>query len=189
MRQPFHLILHLTDMRKLFYGILALAGLVFATSCEGLIPGGLIVDWAPVEITIEAYDAAGNSIISPDMPGMTLTFRNEVFRIKQSEPVTEEGVQTKAYAAIMDGLIARPIQDEQGKIAKYILWFGEIDGAKNMDEDILLHWPDGSEDTIHYHCGNHREWPEPKCDRSWKLNGAKHEGSNFIFHDKSLPAE
>ena len=33
---------------------------MFATSCEGIIPGGLIVDWTPVEITIEAYDAAGN---------------------------------------------------------------------------------------------------------------------------------
>ena len=176
-------------MRKMFYGILALAGLVFTTSCEEIAPFGMIVDWAPVEITIEAFDDAGNSIISPEMPGMSLTFKNQVFYIKHDEPVREEEVQTKAYMAIMEGLVARPIQNEQGEIARYILWFGEIDGAKDMDEDIVLNWPDGSSDTIHYHCGNHREWPEPKCDRSWKLNGQKHSGSNFIFNGKSLPSE
>ena len=175
-------------MRKMFYGILALAGLVFATSCEGIIPGGLIVDWTPVEITIEAYDAAGNSIISPEMPGMTLTFKGTTYEVTDPASQREE-YQTKAYMAIMGGLQAHPFQGDQGEIVKYILWFGEIDGASDMDEDIVLNWPDGSEDTIHYHCGNHREWPEPKCDRSWKLNGKKHEGSNFIFNGKSLPAE
>lgn len=176
-------------MKKLFYVILALAGLVFSTSCEEIaIPGTLIVDWAPVEITIEAYDPAGNSIISPDMPGMTLTFRGTTYEVQDPASQREE-YQTKAYAAILFGLQARPIQGDQGEIAKYILYFGEIDGASDMDEDILLNWPDGSSDTIHYHCGNHREWPEPKCDRSWKLNGKKHSGSNFIFNGKSLPAE
>ena len=175
-------------MRKMFYGILALAGLVFTSSCEEISPFGLIVDWAPVEITIEAYDDAGNSIISPDMPGMSLTFKGTTYEVQDPASLHDD-YQTKAYMAIMAGLQAHPIQDEQGKIAKYILWFGEIDGAKNMDEDIILNWPDGSEDIIHYHCGNHREWPEPKCDRSWKLNGKKHEGSNFIFNGKSLPVE
>ena len=74
----------------MFYGILALAGLVFATSCEGIIPGGLIVDWTPVEITIEAYDAAGNSIISPEMPGMTLTFKGTTYEVTDPTSQREE---------------------------------------------------------------------------------------------------
>ena len=172
-------------MKKLLFSLLSLA--VIATACEEIIPGGMIVDWAPVEITMEAYDAAGNSIISPEMPGMTLTFKGTTYEVQDPASRRDE-YQTKAYMAIMAGLQAHPVQGDQGEIAKYILWFGEIDGAKDMDEDIVLNWPDGSSDTIHYHCGNHREWPEPKCDRTWKLNGTKHSGSNFIFNGKSLPA-
>lgn len=164
----------------MFYGILALAGMVF-TSCENV--PGMIVDWCPVEITIEAYDVDGNSIISPNMPGMTLTFQGKTYEVQEAPRY-----ETKAYLAIMAGLIARPVQGDQGKIEGYILWFGEIDGAADMDEDITLHWPDGSEDIIHYHCSNHREWPEPKCNRSWKLNGKKHDRSDFVFSGKSLPA-
>ena len=172
-------------MKKLLFSLLSLA--VIATACEEIIPGGMIVDWAPVEITMEAYDAAGNSIISPEMPGMTLTFKGTTYEVQDPASRRDE-YQTKAYMAIMAGLQAHPVKGDQGEIAKYILWFGEIDGAKDMDEDIILNWPDGSEDIIHYHCGNHREWPEPKCDRTWKLNGTKHSGSNFIFNGKSLPA-
>ena len=67
----------------------------------------------------------------------------------------------------------------------YYLVFGEIDGASDMDEDIVLCWPDGSKDEIHYHCSDHRIWPEPKCNRSWKLNGENHEGNVFQFVGKS----
>lgn len=161
--------------------MLALVGLA---SCEGS-PFGMIVDWAPVDITIEAYDAAGNSIISPEMPGMTLTFKGETYTVQDGDSLPE-AVETKAYMPIFYGLVARSIQGDQGEIAMYILCFGEIDGAADMDEDIILNWPDGSSDTIHYHCGNHREWPSPKCDRSWKLNGKRHERSNFVFNGKSI---
>lgn len=168
-------------MKRFIYGIIALLGLVSFSSCVDI--GGYIVDWAPVEITIAAFDADGNSIISPDMPGMSLTFKGETYPVKEwgsSEP------ETKAYMAIMAGLRAMPIQGDDGQIAVYQLWFGEIDGAADMDEDIVLDWPDGSQDVIHYHCSNHREWPSPKCDRSWKLNGEAQERSHFEFTGKSL---
>ena len=49
-----------------------------------------------------------------------------------------------------------------------------------------LSWPDGSTDVIHYHCSDHREGKNPRCNRSWKLNGQPHEGSHFHFTGKSL---
>ena len=139
---------------------MAMAGLLCAaSSCE--LP---IVDWTPVMIYIEATDAEGHSIISPDMPGMSLTFKGKTYTVQ------EPGVRTRAYAAIMSGLTAVPVSqtgdqtgDQAGGQVEYQLQFGEIDGADDMDEDITLDWPDGSKDVIHYHCSGHVEWPSPRC--------------------------
>ena len=168
-------------MKKLLIPFVTLSVLLAATSCEEIIGGGLIVDWTPVNVYIEAFDSDNNSIISPEMPGMTLTFKGETYTVRDKSSDV-----TKAYLAIMDGLLAVPQYEVDGKTV-YHLVFGEIDGADDMDEDIVLNWPDGSQDVIHYHCSNHREWPEPKCNRNWKLNGSKHEGSIFKFSGKSLP--
>ena len=146
----------------------------------------MIVDWTPVSVYIEATDAAGNSIISPVMPGMSLTFKGETYTVQQAREYPEI-VQTKAYLPVMFGLVAEKVSGTD-ELPVYRLVFGEIDGAADMDEDIELNWPDGSKDVIHYHCSNHREWPEPDCDRSWKLNGKKHEGAVFKFSGKSVPA-
>lgn len=157
--------------------IILLSCILAVAGCNVI--GGYCVDWAPVNITIQAYNTDGNSIISPEMPGMTLTFKGETYTVQKSQ---YEQIQTKTYASYLSGLIAYQIAD-----GVYELWFGEIDGGADMDEDILLHWPDGSEDVIHYHCSNHIEWPSPSCKRSWKLNGKKQERCNFIFYNKSLP--
>ena len=167
-------------MKKALFCITLLMGLFSLSACEDFY-GDLIVDWAPVSIYIEAVDADNNSIISPEMPGMSLTFQGTKYTVK-----TEAEAETRAYLARMKGLIAVPKQDESGKTV-YQLVFGEIDGAADMDEDITLTWPDGSSDVIHYHCSDHRESRNPKCNRSWKLNGEKHDGSLFRFTGKSLP--
>lgn len=83
-------------------------------------------------------------------------------------------------------LLAVPQYEINGKTV-YRLVFGEIDGAADMDEDIVLNWPDGSKDVTHYHCSDHREGRHPKCNRSWELNGSEHEGNTFRFSGKSLP--
>ena len=118
------------------------------------------------------------------MPGMTLTFKGETYTVKDVED--KSNPETKAYLAIMEGLLAVPQYEINGKTV-YRLVFGEIDGAADMDEDIVLNWPDGSKDVIHYHCSDHREGRHPKCNRSWKLNGSEHEGNTFRFSGKSLP--
>ena len=168
-------------MKKALYCIALLIGLFSLSACEDF-NGDIIVDWAPVKIYIEAVDADNNSIISPEMPGMSLTFQGTKYTVKAENSEAE----TRAYFARMRGLIAVPKQDESGKTV-YQLVFGEIDGAKDMDEDITLTWPDGSTDVIHYHCSDHKESRHPSCDRSWKLNGKKHESGPFLFTGKSLP--
>ena len=170
-------------MKKALYCITLLMGLFSLSSCEDLFEnrGDWIVDWYPVNIQIEAVDADNHSIISPEMPGMSLCFQGTTYTVK-----TEAEAETRAYLARMKGLIAVPKQDESGKTV-YQLVFGEIDGAADMDEDITLTWPDGSTDVIHYHCSDHKEGRHPSCDRSWKLNGEKHEGGPFLFTGKSLP--
>lgn len=168
-------------MKRVLCLIVFLAGILSVSSCEKVI-GGWIVDWAPVNIYMEAVDAEGHSIISPEMPGMTLTFKGETYSVQDAE--SWDNAQTKAYLAIMEGLVAVPYMEENGETV-YRLKFGEIDGAADMDEDIVLNWPDGSQDTIHYHCSDHREGRNPRCNRSWKLNGKKHDGNVFRFTGKS----
>ena len=164
-------------MRKVHLLLVAVFGFL-TTACIGL-----CVDWTPVELYIEAVDSEGKSIISPDMPDMTLTFKGQVYPVQRMQG--EGALPTKAYAAIMHGLIAQPVNTEDGS-SYYRLYFGEIDGEEDMDEDILLNWPDGSEDVIHYHCSGHSTLFGPTCNRSWKLNGKRHEGYTFKFTGKSL---
>lgn len=176
-------------MRKVLLPILIAAGFLFTTGCEiiNINEEYWIVDWSPVNIYITATDAEGNSIISPEMPGMSLTFKGETYTVKEWGPYGphDPEYQTRAYLAILYGLYAQPYTDGSGQ-SSYRLYFGEIDGAADMDEDIVLKWPDGSSDTIHYHYSDHREGRNPKCNRSWRLNGQKHDGSTFHFTGKSL---
>lgn len=167
-------------MKKMNSKIVPLLITVFiALSLSGCDFDDWIVDWAPVNIYIEAVDSDDNSIISPQMPGMTLTFRGETYTVIDMDSVARRHA-TKTYLAVMEGLVAQPSMEIDGKTV-YRLVFGEIDGAADMDEDIVLSWPDGSRDVIHYHCSDHKEGRNPKCKRSWKLNGKEHEGNTFRF--------
>lgn len=162
--------------------LLAFCG-VLLTGCEEVNNGDWIVDWAPVNIYIYADDADGNSIIRPDMPGMELTFKGDTYTVKDWSKRYEEKTLTRAYLAVLYGLYAQPLANDS---TKYRLYFGEIDGAADMDEDFVLTWPDGSKDIIHYHCSDHKGGKNPKCNRSWKLNGQNHTGNEFRFTGKSL---
>ena len=172
---------------KRILSILTLMGTMLGVcACDKLLTGeDYIVDWTPVTINIVATDAAGNSIISPDMPGMSLSFKGKTYTVRPWEEYAM--APTKAYMAVLRGLFAK--QETENGVTEYILWFGEIDGAADMDEDIVLSWPDGSTDSIHYHCSDHKEGKHPSCKRSWKINGTEFEGSTdptFIFSGKGL---
>ena len=150
------------------------------SGCEEIV-NEYIVDWAPVNIYIYATDKEGNSIIEPDMPGMTLTYKDRTYSVNDWN--NRYDTPTKAYLAQLYGLFAQEVE-VRDSVTTYRLIFGEIDGAADMDEDIILNWPDGSVDTIHYHCSDHKGGKNFKCNRSWKLNGKKHEGNEFTFTGK-----
>ena len=168
------------SMKRTLFAIAALAS-AFLCGCEKNNSRNMIVDWSPVNIEIYATDSQGNSIISPDMPGMTLTFQGETYTVQDGPDYTKG---TRAYLARMYGLYSQVVDSTASPI-QYKLVFGEIDGAKDMDEDITLNWPDGTTDVIHYHCSDHNE-DKLTVKRSWKLNGAKHDGSTFRFTNKNL---
>ena len=159
----------------------ALSALMFA-GCEEFNIDNPIVDWNPVNIYIYATDSTGNSIIKPEMPGMSLTFKNQTYTVRDEREKYDSIIYTRAYLAILYGLFAEPYYDDNDSI-QYRLSFGEIDGAADMDEDITLSWPDGSTDVIHYHCSDHNE-RKLSCKRTWKLNGKSHDGGIFHFTNK-----
>ena len=169
---------------RLLFVLVAICTFIL-TGCEKENSGPyIIIDWAPVEIYIYADDADGNSIIRPDMPGMELTFKGETYTVRDKDQLMDS-IYTRAYMATLFGLYAE--RDSERDSTAYRLYFGEIDGAADMDEDIVLKWPDGSKDVIHYHCSDHKYGKEAKCNRSWKLNGQKNAtGSRFYFTGKSL---
>ena len=167
----------------------ALSALMFI-GCGEINIDNPIVDWYPVDIYIYATDDNGNSIVQPEMPGMSLTFQGETYTVQDWTEYNrwqDSILMTRAYLAVMRGFLAQKyIYENDSTSFGYRLYFGEIDGAADMDEDITLNWPDGSTDVIHYHCSDHREGKNPRCDRSWKLNGKKHDGGTFHFTGKSL---
>ena len=116
--------------------------------------------------------------------GTTITFKGETY--ESSREWYESGMpytmpQTKAYAARLYGLF---LSTEKQLLNRgnddFVLYFGEIDGEDDMDEDLVITWPDKTKDTIHYHCSKHNE-RKMSCDRSWKLNGKANDSAIFVI--------
>lgn len=159
-------------MKKIFSMFFLAMTALLAISCD---VESYEVDWVPVNLYIYADDADGNNLIEEEMDGMTLTYKGKTYEVTTC-------VSTRALPAHMYGLVFQNSKDySNSTTAPNRLVFGEIDGAANMDEDIVLTWPDGSKNTIHYHCSNHKEGRHPSCKRTWKLDGKAHEGCEFKF--------
>lgn len=140
-----------------------------------------IVDWSGVNAIIYVYDKEGNNIVEPEMPGLTLTYMGETYEVTANPFNNMYGEGSRAYMPMMYGLYYQSGKDYSDlPDAPARLIFGEMEGGQTMDEDLVLSWPDGTTNTIHYHCGKHNE---RKLTRkvTWKLDGEKHEGSQFTF--------
>lgn len=123
-------------------------------------------DWAPVNIAISVRDSEGHDLLDPArtgnyFQGATLTYRGTTYTAR----LESEVVGTRYYSANIYGYYL--VRQEE-----YLLIFGEIDGSRDMDEDLVLKWPDGSSDILHYHCSEHDE-QTITCQRSWLLNGVE----------------
>lgn len=174
--------------------VLAILLTVSFTGCEKLGGNGgggdWIVDWVPVSLFLRVVDEGGKDLLDPENPnnlidGTSITFKGNTY--SASRQWYEAGrpyemPATKAILAQLYGLFL--VNGEMffmnSNTAGFSLFFGEIDGARDMDEDLMVNLPNGMTGTIHYHCSNHNE-RKLSCDRSWKFNGAKHEGNIFTF--------
>ena len=181
-------------MRRLVSFVLAILLTVSFTGCEKLGGNGgggdWIVDWVPVSLFLRVVDEEGADLLDPENPdnlidGTSITFKGKTY--SASRQWYEAGrpfemPATKAILAQLYGLflINGEIFNTHSETAGFSLIFGEIDGALDMDEDLVVTLPNGITGTIHYHCSNHNE-RKLSCDRSWKFNGAKHEGNIFTF--------
>lgn len=181
-------------MRRLVSFVLAILLTVSFTGCEKLGGNGgggdWIVDWVPVSFFLRVVDEGGKDLLDPENPnnlidGTSITFKGNTY--SASRQWYEAGrpyemPATKAILAQLYGLFL--VNGEMffmnSNTAGFSLFFGEIDGARDMDEDLVVTLPNGMTGTIHYHCSNHNE-RKLSCDRSWEFNDAKHEGNIFTF--------
>ena len=149
---------------------------------------GLIVDWYPVMLWMELVDENGNDLLDPSnevkwYDGATITYRGKTYTAEDyTDKIDGEPANgsTRAILPVDYGfkLIKKEWQfkDEKG----FILLFGQIDGAQDMDEDLVITWPDGKQNTIHYHCSDHND-KELTVNRWYALDGVRQERNQFVI--------
>ena len=158
--------------------------LLLSASCDD----EYITDWSPVNVYLEISDNNGNDLLDPDnadniIDDITLSFKGKTY--KASREWIETGsqstlTQTKAYLAQLYGLYLIEGGIEWAGIKEgFALYFGEIDGAEDMDEDLVVTLPDNATHTIHYHCSQHKLGRHPKCKRTWSVDGKETDGNIF----------
>ena len=102
----------------------------------------MIWDIAPVVVYKEVVNGEGQNLFDEATPGnwlgetITAVFEDEEYIYPSSGP-------TRAYAPQMYGLT---VSEYGENIA--VLYFGELDGEESRESDLVISWPDGSEDTI-----------------------------------------
>lgn len=172
---------------------------VTISSCTEVLGIGYEVDWTPVVMDISVRDRYGNDLLNPDYPyniieGSTITFQGSEYAadceqykkfISSSSPSEEENNDeqkpaTKAILPIMNGFVlmnGEMVGNES--ISGFFMRFGEIDGAADMDETLVVKWGDGTTDEIRYVCNKHKEGRNPTCNRYFYLNGTKVSSPKF----------
>ena len=155
-------------MKKRF--LLAIVALLAFVSCQ---KQDIIYDIYPVVFVFEVTDAKGDNLFDESTPGNWL---------QQPFSATFDGkeflwppVQTKEYLATLFGFYIYPKSYTKSDVV--FLRFGELDGAKDWDTDLIISWPDGSQDIIRVkHTCRYSLFGEPKTHTKFKLNGEPVDG-------------
>ena len=148
----------------------------------------MIVDWGPVVLWMELVDKNGNDLLNPSnevkqYEGATITYLGKTYTVEDHTdilPNTQPKVSTRYLMPTEFGfvLVSKAWTHEGGK--GNILLFGEIDGAKDMDEDLVITWPDGKKNTIRYHCSDHSN-KTLSFNRWYALDGKRQESNRFVI--------
>ncbi|MDO4692033.1 MAG: hypothetical protein Q4A64_04075 [Porphyromonadaceae bacterium] len=159
---------------------LALLGFVLVAlfACEKEKPEeDLIWDIAPVNFSIEVYDATEANLVDPNhqqsitKTPITIEMGGKVYSLKSMEQARLGGQSGLRY--YMPHFYGFTYAQSHDKERKWLLSFGEFDGAKNHNQEVTLHWGDGQKDVLSY--TNQIKWigkrGEPQITRIFYLNG------------------
>lgn len=116
--------------------LLILTVLSFAfTSCENM---QVDADAMPVTLEIFVKDAEGNNLLDYgwlDGKNVIATFKGETYELQKDVP-------TRAYMPHFYGFKVT------GSDLGAMLYFGELDGTHDMNDEFVINWGDGTFDTI-----------------------------------------
>ena len=142
-------------MKRILLGFIALLGLC---SCEKIVDTALSIadpkiwDIGPVVVLFEVNNSNGDNLFAESTEGNWL---NASFSCTfEDETYTYPSPETKEYIAVLRGLYLNTSSETP------FLEFGELDGTENRNSDLVITWPDGTQDVITI-----------KHTFRWKLNG------------------
>ena len=119
--------------RIIFFLLIAISSVI--TSCENI---GVDADAMPVTLEIFVKDTEGNNLFDYgwlDGKNVTATFKGETYDLQKDVP-------TRAYMPHFYGF--KVIGRDLGTM----LYFGELDGTHDMNDEFVINWGDGTFDTI-----------------------------------------
>ena len=159
--------------------LLILTVLSFAfTSCENM---QVDADAMPVTLEIFVKDTEGNNLLDYgwlDGKNVTATFKGETYQLQNDEP-------TRAYMPHFYGFKVT------GRDLGTMLYFGELDGTHDMNDEFVINWGDGTFDTIVIY-NDCRTTMNGGYDikRHYVVNGVKTENHKItITKETSAPSE
>ena len=160
--------------RILVFLLIAISSAV--TSCENI---GVEADASPVTVEIFVKDAEGNNLLDYgwlDGKNVTATFKGETYQLQQ--------VLTKFYLPQFYGFIVT------NRNLGPMMYFGELDGTHNLNDEFVINWGDGTFDTIviYNNCRTTAKGYDIK--RHYVLNGVKAENHRItIIKEPVAPSE
>ena len=146
-------------------------------------PGEQVWDVAPILIQFEVKDMDGKNLVKPDRKGLINGKRVKAIwqETEYYLDSADTAVETKAYKPYFIGLATHDVISSETNYEvypyKYTLGivFGELDGAKDYDNDLVIDWGDGKKDIFHIY--RKFEWGpngEPQVDGRITLNGEEY---------------
>ena len=119
--------------RIIFFLLIAISSVI--TSCENM---QVEADAMPVTLEIFVKDAEGNNLLDYgwlDGKNVIATFKGETYELQKDVP-------TRAYMPHFYGFKVT------GSDLGAMLYFGELDGTHDMNDEFVINWGDGTFDTI-----------------------------------------
>lgn len=117
----------------------------------------LIVDYTPITFDIRVVDESGANMIDPEHPrSITKTdIKVEMDgKMYQLEDLLSKGRPLRALPANFYGFYYHKVYYNN----MWLLEFGEFDGGYDLDKTIVVHWADGSKNSLRI--TNERSWSQ-----------------------------